>query len=73
MVIKGMLPIKIYNSCLNINALDDLKDFQIKVFDNPRIKNRYPAAKDGKPSASAYSMIKNVTLQVLELPLKWVS
>ena len=40
MAIKDMLPIKIYNTCLNINALNDLKDFLIKVFDNPQIKNR---------------------------------
>ena len=32
MVIKGVLPIKIYNKCLNINAPHDLKDFLIKVF-----------------------------------------
>ena len=30
MAIKGMLPIKIYNTCLNINVLNDLKDFLIK-------------------------------------------
>ena len=50
MAIKGMLPIKIYKTCLNINALNDLKDFLIKVFENPIIKNRYAAAKDGKSS-----------------------
>ena len=50
----------IYNTCLNINALNDLKDFLIKVFDNPRIKNRYAAAKDSEPSGSAFSMVKNV-------------
>ena len=59
-VIKGMLPIKIYNTCLNINALDDLKDFLIKVFNNPRIKIRYAAAKDSQPCGSAFSMVKNV-------------
>ena len=31
MMIKGMLPIKIYNMGLNINAQDDLEDFLIKV------------------------------------------
>ena len=61
MVIKGVLTIEIYNTCLNINALNDLKDFPIKVFDNPRIKNRY-AAKDGEPSGSAFSMVKNVDI-----------
>ena len=60
MVIKGMLPIKIYNKCLNINALNDLKDFLIKVVDNPRIKNRYSTAKDSEPSGSAFSIVKNV-------------
>ena len=60
MVIKGMLPIEIYNTCLHINALNDLEDFLINVFDNPRIKNRYAAAKDGEPSGSAFSMVKNV-------------
>ena len=60
MVIKDMLPIKIYNTCLNINAQDDLKDFLIKGFDNPRIKNRYAAAKDGESSGTVFSMVKNV-------------
>ena len=60
MVIKGMLLIMIYNTCLNINAPSDLKDFLIKVFDNSRIRNRYAAAKDGEPSGSVFSMVKNV-------------
>ena len=60
MAINGMLPIKIYNTCLNRNALNDLKDFLIKVFDNPRIKNMYAAAKDGESSGTAFSMVKNV-------------
>ena len=58
--IKGMLPIEIYNTCLNINALHDLKDFLIRDFDNPRIKNMYAAAKDGESSGTAFSMVKNV-------------
>ena len=60
MAIKGMLPIEIYNTCLNINALNDLKDFLIKVFDKPRIKNRYAAAKDNESSGAAFSMVKNM-------------
>ena len=60
MMIKDMLPIKVYNTCPNINALNDLKDFLIKVFDNPRIKSRYAAAKDSEPSGSAFSMVKNM-------------
>ena len=60
MVIKGMLVIKIYNTCLNINAMNDLKEFLIKVFDNPRIKNSYAAAKDGEYSGTAFSMVRNV-------------
>ena len=38
----------------------DLKDFLIKDFDNPRIKNRYVTAKDDEPSGSTFSMVKNV-------------
>ena len=60
MVIKAMLPIEIYNTCLNMNLLNDLKDFLIEVFDNLRIKNRYAAAKDGESSETAFSMVKNV-------------
>ena len=30
MTIKDVLPIEIYNTCLNINALNDLKDFLIQ-------------------------------------------
>ena len=55
-----MLTIEIYNTCLNINGLNDLKDFLIKVFDNPRIKNRNATAKDSEPNGSAFSMVKNV-------------
>ena len=55
-----MLPIQIYVKCQNINALNDLKDFLIKVFDNPRINNRYAAAKDGESSGTTFSMVKNV-------------
>ena len=40
--------------------MNDLKDFLIKVFDNSRIKSRYAAAKDGEPSGSAFSIVKNV-------------
>ena len=60
MAIKGVLSFTIYNTCLHINALNDLKYFLINVFDNPRIKNRYVAAKDGEPSRSTFSMVKNV-------------
>ena len=63
--IKWVLPIKIYNTCLNINALNDLKDFLTKVFDNPRIKNRYAAANDCESSGTALSMVKNVDIQSL--------
>ena len=56
MVIKGMLPIEICNTWLNINSLDDLKDILINIFDNLRIKN----TKDSEPSGSAFSMVKNV-------------
>ena len=63
MAIKGMLPIEIYNACLNINALNDLKDFLINVFDNPKVQNSYAVAKDSEPSGSAFSMVKNVDTQ----------
>ena len=63
-VIKGMLLIKIYNTCLNINVLNSLKDFLIKKFDNPRIKNRYTAAKDSESSGTAFSMVIMWTFQV---------
>ena len=38
MVIQGSLSIKIYNTCLNIDGFNTLKEFLIKVFDNPRFK-----------------------------------
>ena len=60
MAIKGMLPIKISNTCLHINTLNAMKYFLIKVLDNPRIKNRCYDAKDSEPSGSAFSMVKNV-------------
>ena len=30
------------------------------MFDNPRIKNRYAAAKDGESSGTAFSMVRNM-------------
>ena len=60
MVIRGVLPIEICITYLSINALNDLKDFLITVFDKPRIKNRYAAAKDSELSGSLFFMVKNV-------------
>ena len=39
-MIKCRVPIEIYNTCLNIDAWNDLKAFLINVFDNPRIKEQ---------------------------------
>ena len=41
MAIRGALPTDIHNTTLNIDRLQDLKEYLIKVFENPRIKKAY--------------------------------
>ena len=38
MAIKDTLPLEMYNTCLNIDGFNALKEFLIKVFVNPKVK-----------------------------------
>ena len=55
MAIKGCLPMDVHNSCLNIDALPDLKQFLIRVFDNPRMKKAYNKTEPAGAGTSAFS------------------
>ena len=51
--IRNALPLQVFNSCHHIDTLDELKDYLIKVFDNPRMKKLYsqPDSSAGIPGA----------------------
>ena len=40
MAIKNHLPLELYNNCLTINDLKDLTDFLVKVYNNPKMKEK---------------------------------
>ena len=40
MAIKNHLPLELYHNCLTINILEDLTDFLVKVYDNPKMKEK---------------------------------
>ena len=40
MAIKNHLPLELYYNCLTINNLKDLTDFLVKVYDNPKMKEK---------------------------------
>ena len=41
MAVKGAMPLDLQNLILGMDDLDALKNFLIKVFDNPRMKQTY--------------------------------
>ena len=40
MAIKNQLPLKLYHNCLSIKTLKDLTDFLVKMYDNPKMKEK---------------------------------
>ena len=40
MAIKNHLPLELYHNCLTIDNLKDLTDFLVKVYDNPKMKEK---------------------------------
>ena len=40
MAIKNHLPLELYHNSLTINNLKDLTDFLVKVYDNPKMKEK---------------------------------
>ena len=55
MAIKNHLPLELYHNCLTINDLKDLTDFLVKVYDNPKMKEKL-GIKDKAASASGVTM-----------------
>ena len=60
MAIKGTLPIEIYYVCLNIDGFNALKEFLIKVFDNPQLKKSYSQSISKDSFTGAFSMGKDI-------------
>ena len=40
MAIKNHLPLELYHNCLTIDNLKDLTEFLVKVYDNPKMKEK---------------------------------
>ena len=55
MAIKNHLPLKLYHNCLNINSLKELTNFLVKVYDNPKMKEKL-GIKDKVASTSGVTM-----------------
>ena len=60
MAIRGALPTDIHNTTLNIERLNDFKEYLIKVFENPRIKKAYGQSTSQEATVGAFSMGKFV-------------
>ena len=43
MVINNHLPLELYHNCLTIDNLKDLTEFLVKVYDNPKMKEKLGA------------------------------
>ena len=43
MAIKNNLPLELYHNCLSIDKLKDLTEFLVKVYDNPKMKEKLGA------------------------------
>ena len=70
MAIKNQLPLELYHNCLTINNLKDLTDFLVKVYDNPKMKERL-GIKDQATGAAggtthAFSMGQSMDTHVVD-------
>ena len=68
--IKNHLPLELYHNCLTINNLKDLTDFLVKVYDNPKMKEKL-GIKDKASSASgvtthAFSMGQSLDTHIMD-------
>ena len=64
------LPLELYHNCLTINNLKDLTDFLVKVYDNPKMKEKL-GIKDKASSASgvtthAFSMGQSLDTHIVD-------
>ena len=70
MAIKNHLPLELYHNCLTINDLKDLTEFLVKVYDNPKMKEKL-GIKDKASSASgvnthAFSMGQSLDTHIVD-------
>ena len=73
MAIKGALPTDIYNTALNIEGLNDLKEYLIKGFENPRVKKTYGQSTSQEARVGAFSMGRFVQDYTPQVNLKVLS
>ena len=70
MAIKNHLPLELYHNCLTINNLKDLTDFLVKVYDNPKMKEklgiRDQAAGAAGGTTHAFSMGQSMNTHVVD-------
>ena len=67
MAIRGVLPPDIHNTTLNIEVLNDLKEYIIQDFENPRVKKAYGQSTSQEATVGALSMgkfVEDYTTQV---------
>ena len=64
MAIKSNMPRDIYGSCMQYNKLDELKNFLIELFENPRMKSAVPFI-TAEADTSAFSMGEYVNNDVI--------
>ena len=57
---KNYLPLELYDNCLTINNLKDLTDFLVKVYDNPKMKEKL-GIKDQATGAAGGTTLFNGT------------
>ena len=71
MAIKNHLPLELYHKCLTTDNLKDLTDFLVKVYDNPKMKEklgiRDKAANASGITTHAFSMGKSLDTHVMDL------
>ena len=70
MAIKNHLPLELYHNCLTINNLKDLTDFLVKVYDNPKMKEkleiRDKAASTSGVATHAFSMGQSMDTHIMD-------
>ena len=60
MPIRHALPTDIHNITLNIEGLNDIKEYLIKVFENPRVSKAYRQSTSQEATVEAFSLGKFV-------------
>ena len=70
MAIKDHLPLELYHNCLTINNLKDLTDFLVKVYDNPKMKEKLGIKNQAAGAAGgttyAFSMGQSMDTHVVD-------